>query len=104
MPSFIDVPDGFVLSVQGATLRAIHTPGHTPDHVAFSLEEEQALFSGDTILGEGTCVFQNLKTYMDSLSKLLALGTFAKIYPGHGPVLEDGRGAITKYISHRYVF
>ena len=98
--AFEDIADGAVVSVPGATLRAIATPGHTPDHMAFFLEEEQAVFSGDTVLGEGTCVFQNLKTFMDSLEKLLQT-PFGRIYPGHGPVLEDGMGAIRTYLAHR---
>jgi len=95
-----NISSGQTFSIEGATLRAFHCPGHTKDHTAFILEEESAMFTADNVLGQGTAVFEDLATYMASLD---AMSTQFKgrAYPGHGPVIEDGPAKVLEYIKHR---
>jgi endoribonuclease LACTB2 len=98
------IADGAVVKGEGITLRAIHTPGHAPDHLCYYLAEERALFTGDVVLGAGTTVIPDdtgdLGQYMDSLHRLLELD-LETIYPAHGPVIRKPKEKIREYISHR---
>lgn len=95
-----DIADGQTFVTEGATLRAYFCPGHTTDHMAFILEEEDAMFTADNVLGQGTAVFQDLATYMKSLDGM-AKQFKGRAYPGHGPVIENGPGKVLEYIKHR---
>lgn len=96
--------DGDTVRCEGATLRALHTPGHARDHICFMLEEEGAVFSGDNVLGIGTTVIParggSLLEYMQSLERLLEAAP-TRIYPAHGPCIEDGKAKVLEYIEHR---
>ncbi|KAK3313920.1 metallo-beta-lactamase superfamily protein [Apodospora peruviana] len=100
-PVQLDIADGQRFTVEGASLTAVHTPGHTTDHMVLIWEEEDAMFTGDNVLGHGTAVFEDLGTYLGSLAKMDRLFK-GKAYPGHGPVLADGPGKIAEYIRHRH--
>lgn len=98
--SYTFINDGHVFNTEGATLHALYTPGHTSDHICLHLQEENVLLSGDNILGQGTAVFEDLYDYMKSLERMLRVEP-AKIYPSHGPVVEEPTKKITEYIAHR---
>jgi glyoxylase-like metal-dependent hydrolase (beta-lactamase superfamily II) len=84
----------------GAGLRALFTPGHEDDHVAYYLAADGVLFSGDTILGNSTGTVRNLRQYMASL-ELMAQQRPAIICPGHGQVVREGAQRVQYYINHR---
>ncbi|CAG8501047.1 11048_t:CDS:2, partial [Cetraspora pellucida] len=94
------IEENQIYQTDGASLRAIFTPGHSVDHVSFYLEEENALFTGDAVLGQGATVFENLEEYMTSLQKMKMLIP-DRLYPGHGPMVEDGMTKLDEYINHR---
>ena len=95
-----DIQDGQRFQVEGATLRAVFSPGHTQDHMSLVLEEEDAMFTGDNVLGHGTAVYEDLLTYLQSLEKMREQFK-GRAYPGHGAVIEDGPAKILEYTRHR---
>jgi glyoxylase-like metal-dependent hydrolase (beta-lactamase superfamily II) len=99
-----DLRDGETVEGDGVTLQPVYTPGHASDHLCYYLVEERALFTGDVILGGSTTVIPSddgdLLDYLASLRRLLGLDV-KRIYPAHGPVIEDGPAKIREYIEHR---
>ncbi|GLE09897.1 hypothetical protein PINS_up021836 [Pythium insidiosum] len=99
-----DGNDGYMRNLLDCSgvLRVEYMPGHCADHVCFLLEDgpEIALFSGDCILGEGSCVFDSLRDLMTSLRRLREIAPKV-IYPAHGPVVHKAMDKINEYITHR---
>ncbi len=99
-----ELADGEVIELDGATLVAHHMPGHATEHVCYRLNEEQAVFSGDLIVGQGTVMIAppdgDMKLYLRSLRALDALGP-GRIYPGHHPPIENPQAQIASLITHR---
>lgn len=83
-----DIQDGQIFEVPGATVRAVHTPGHSEDHMCFVLEEEMALFTGDNVLGHGTSAVEDLAVFMTTLVKMQNQKC-SQGYPAHGVVILD---------------
>jgi glyoxylase-like metal-dependent hydrolase (beta-lactamase superfamily II) len=93
-----------VVEAGGVVVRALHTPGHTSDHLCFVVEDEGLLFTGDMVLGRGTSVVDppegSMAAYVRSLEALRRLEP-KTIYPGHGPVIFTPVGKLDHYIRHR---
>lgn len=80
-------------------LRAVATPGHTADHLAFVAGS--VALTGDAVLGEGSVYVAGwLGAYLDSLRRLRAMD-LALALPGHGPVIEDPDAKLDEYLEHR---
>lgn len=90
--------------LEGDLLHVIATPGHAWDHVAFWLPATRLLFTGDTILGEGTSLVAppegNMAAYMATLDGFRRLEP-AIIAPGHGPLVRDPLATLAAYVAHR---
>ena len=93
-----------VLTLADATLRALHTPGHTWDHVCYFLEQERAIFAGDLVAGYGSLVVGpgrgELAASLRSLALLRGLQPEV-IFPGHGPTVPDACAKLDEYVNHR---
>lgn len=100
----IVVKDGHVIRGAGWTMEAIHTPGHTSNHLCFALKEENALFSGDHVMGWSTTVVSppdgDMRAYMASLDKLLARNE-AVFWPTHGPAIREPKRFVRALAAHR---
>ncbi len=99
---------GDVITTGGLELRVVPTPGHTADSLSFHLPADQAVLTGDTVLGRGTTVVAHpdgrLGDYLDSLRRLRSLTVDDGVHtvlPGHGPVLDDAQGVVEYYLAHR---
>jgi glyoxylase-like metal-dependent hydrolase (beta-lactamase superfamily II) len=95
---------GAVIEGPGWSLEAIATPGHTSNHICYALKEENALFSGDHIMGWSTTVITppdgDMTDYLASLAKIRARG-FSTIWPTHGPPIRDVTPFLDAYLEHR---
>jgi glyoxylase-like metal-dependent hydrolase (beta-lactamase superfamily II) len=96
--------DGQVVGAGSLGLTAVHTPGHTSDHVVFLEPSTGALFSGDTVVGRGTSFIDppdgDLARYLRSLQRIQELAP-QTIYPGHGPVVLNALEKLEEYLKHR---
>ena len=100
----ISIEDGQIITGGDWTIEAILTPGHASNHVTYALKEENALFSGDHIMGWSTTVVSppdgDMSAYYASLDKIDARG-FSTLWPTHGPPITEPKPFIGAYRAHR---
>ena len=96
VPEKIDgLVDGDRLDIAGLSLEVRHTPGHTPGHCCFYIEDQETLFSGDQLFagsigrydfpyGDGDALFNSMR------HKVMTLPDETRVLPGHGPETTVG--------------
>jgi glyoxylase-like metal-dependent hydrolase (beta-lactamase superfamily II) len=101
----VSVCGGATITGHGWTMEAIPTPGHTSNHICYALKEENALFSGDHIMGWSTTVVTppdgDMGAYLASLD-LIKARDFQTLWPTHGPPITEVTPFIDAYIEHRH--
>lgn len=100
-PAFVPdmrLADGQEVTFGTKSLTAVHTPGHTQDHLCFRIED--TLLTGDHIMGGSTVVIEDAAAYLNSLYLVRDLGV-TNLEPGHGDAIDDAGRAIDEYIDHR---
>jgi len=103
----IRLDDGETLKGSDWALKAIHTPGHAPDHLCFDLEGSDVLFSGDHVMGWNTSVIAppegRMSDYLVSLEKLIQPGAKThEIYlAGHGEIVREPARLVRSFLVHR---
>jgi|AntRauMinimDraft_4_1070384.scaffolds.fasta_scaffold01169_2 glyoxylase-like metal-dependent hydrolase (beta-lactamase superfamily II) len=110
--------------VGDTSVRAVETPGHAPDHVAFAVEvgddggtgggdgdsdadadgAPRELLCGDLAMESGSVAVAapdgDLREYLNSLERVREAG-YGRLYPGHGPVIEDPNVVCQRLLDHR---
>jgi glyoxylase-like metal-dependent hydrolase (beta-lactamase superfamily II) len=96
--------EGDTVEGPGWRLEALETPGHTANHLAFALPQEQALFSADHVMAWSTSVVSppdgSMSAYMASLDKLQHRDETV-YWPGHGGPVREPRAFVRALAQHR---
>ncbi len=97
----VELAEGSEIAVGSLSVKALHTPGHTPGSCCFLVGDD--LFTGDTLFrgSYGNTGFPggDMDALMLSLARLLSLDEHIVIYPGHGQPSTIGRERVMNQIS-----
>jgi len=98
------IDEGDAIEASEFRIEVLATPGHAQHHLGFFLDEERALFTGDTVLDGTTSVITpdggDMAAYLDTLDRIAAM-RLRRIYPGHGDVITDAPDRVRAYAQHR---
>lgn len=98
----VTLADGAVVDTAAGPVRALHTPGHLPNHLGFLWRD--AVFTGDVVMGWSTSLVSppegDMAAYMASLDRLAGLGARV-FYPGHGEPVTDPAARLAELVAHR---
>jgi glyoxylase-like metal-dependent hydrolase (beta-lactamase superfamily II) len=103
--SWTPIAAGDTIAAGDASISAVHTPGHAPDHLCLWQEETRTVFGGDLAI-TGTTVYVppaplgDLADYLASLERVLALNPL-RILPAHGAVIDNPTALLRSYLAHR---
>lgn len=85
-------------------LRALHTPGHAPDHVVLYQPATDLVVGGDLVAGRGTIIIDppegHMGDYLESLRRVRRLGPRA-LLPAHGQLITRPVEVLNEYLEHR---
>ncbi len=99
--------DRDVVETDDGQLVAVHTPGHTSNHLCFYWPRRRSLFAGDMLLGRGDTTWVAeypgcVADYFESIDRLRELD-ISVAYPAHGPPLEDLPKVLDRFARHRRI-
>jgi glyoxylase-like metal-dependent hydrolase (beta-lactamase superfamily II) len=97
--------DGEMVAAGDSAFAAVHTPGHSPDHLCFWHQETRQLFCGDLVWKGSTVVIPShhggdLTAYLASLQRIAQLEPLTML-PAHGPVIDRPLELLHEYVEHR---
>lgn len=96
--------DGETLTLAGATIETVATPGHTANHLCFALREEKALFTGDHVMAWSTTVVAppdgSMRDYMASIERMRSRDDRI-FWPAHGGPVRHTQRYLRALVHHR---
>ena len=100
----IYLTDNSIVESSEWTIKAIHTPGHTSNHMCYGLENSSVLFTGDHVMGWATTVIippdGNMTKYLESLKKIMNM-KYSTYIPTHGDLISEPKKYVRALITHR---